>query len=677
MSDLETHDLKSFEKVLVIIPALDEAATIGGVIQALQAQGLRNICVVDNGSCDSTAAIAAKAKATVLYEPKNGYGQACWRGMQAMDASVEWVLFCDADGSDDLTQLPLLLAQRHDYDLILGNRRSTQAGQAQLTWAQNFGNGLATRLIKWGWHHTYQDLGPFRLIRRAALDQIQMCDRAYGWTVEMQTRAIECGLRIREIPVDYHPRQGGQSKISGTLKGACLAGFYILTTLAKLYWKKLERPFHHPGWGNFCLFLSVVFILLGSVWILPYGDFRAPNAVPNFWIGIALMSIGFILSWALKQITRPWFWGVTIASRLLLLTMYPGDDIWRYLWEGYIQTFGFSPYDQPPNAEILSALRTNWWTKINNEDISAIYPPITQLGFRWIAQVHLSVLTFKGLFTLADLGVCAALSRHFGYRATLLYAWNPLIIYSFAGGGHYDSWFMLPLVVAWLWFERGLHRPNLRYLGSALLLGISIAVKWITLPMLGFLLWRCLREKRWALIGGILALGLGPLVLSALPFCSLQSCPLVPLSSNFVTEGRSADLIPYLVTLVWPASRWQNHLFAFPLLLGVLILWMRSPSFLRFSEGYLIVLLLLSPVIHAWYFCWLVPFAVASRNLGTRWVSLSVFIYFVLQLNLARGEVHWLLSNVQRGFLWIPFLLGLGLWMPKMPHFSTDQTALK
>ncbi|MEM9215400.1 MAG: hypothetical protein AAGD25_13765 [Cyanobacteria bacterium P01_F01_bin.150] len=399
------------------------------------------------------------------------------------------------------------------------------------------------------------------------------------------------------------------------------------------------------------------------------------------------MSLGFFLSWRLKCISAGWFWGVAIATRLLLLFMYPGDDIWRYLWEGHIQTLGLSPYHFAPEAAELVPYRTDWWSLINHRDTSAIYPPVTQWGFRVLAMITPSVWLFKLAFALADLGICWGLSRRFGYQRTLVYAWNPLILYSFAGGGHYDSWFLLPLVCAWLVFdysvlgrlgrgvsevERGEQQnpvPSKKYQKkyqkkwglSAFLLGISIAAKWISLPALGFLLWQALRQrislKRWGLI---LLCAVLPMLITAIPFCSAESCPLVPVSSGFVSYGRSAELVPHFVKFIWPVSFRENWLYAFPLGLSVLWLLGRSRTFLQFIETYLIALLLLSPIIHAWYFTWLVPFAVASQNLGTRLVSMSAFVYFVLQHRIAL-DGPWQLTATERVILWCPFILGW-LW---------------
>ncbi len=227
--------------ILTIIPVRNEEATIAQVISSLQTYGLNKIRVVDNGSSDRSATRAREAGAEVLFEPIPGYGRACYCGLQNLPAEIDWILFCDGDGSDDFTCLPEFFRLCDRYDLIIGDRRSTPEGKAAMTPVQNFGNSLASWLIGWGWGYWYNDLGPLRLIRRSALAKIEMQDRGFGWTVEMQVRAIEEKLSIVEIPVIYHPRQGGKSKISGTISGSIQAGTIILSTLGKLYWHRLKR----------------------------------------------------------------------------------------------------------------------------------------------------------------------------------------------------------------------------------------------------------------------------------------------------------------------------------------------------------------------------------------------------------------------------------------------------
>ncbi len=226
------------ETTLVVIPALNEEGSIGTVITSLQEMGFRKIRVVDNGSTDRTVEVARTAGADAVDETLRGYGSACWRGLQEIPDGIEWILFCDADGSDDLDSLPEFVQLAADYDLLLSDRSATPEGRLHLTLPQRLGSRLAGTLIGWIWGQHFQDLGPLRLIRRRALEVIDMQDRGFGWTVEMQARAAELGLRCREIATGYHPRQAGESKISRNIKGSLNAGVIILSTLLKLWLKK-------------------------------------------------------------------------------------------------------------------------------------------------------------------------------------------------------------------------------------------------------------------------------------------------------------------------------------------------------------------------------------------------------------------------------------------------------
>lgn len=434
---------------------------------------------------------------------------------------------------------------------------------------------------------------------------------------------------------------------------------------------------------------------------MPHGDFlHQPSAVPLFWRGIGFMGAGFVCSWGLNRIPSLWFWVGAVVPRLILLAMHPGDDIWRYLWEGHIQLSGFNPYLLAPTADVLTPLTVGsgagggfiGWEFINHPDHAAIYPPITQLGFRALAAVAASIGTpvvlFKLSFVVADLFICRVLSRRFSTQSALLYAWNPLVIYSFAGGGHYDSWFLLPLVMAWL----GWGKETLMTWKRAVAIGMSIAIKWMSLPVLAFLAWR--RCQGAQLKNGhplnpigiglaLMGIGLLPLVLSAVPFCSgtsswALSCPVLPLGSSFVNYGRSAAFVPHFVAMLWPSTERANWIYAIPL--SIVLLWnfAKADSLRAFIERYFIALLLLSPIIHAWYFTWLMPFAVESRNFGARWVSLSAFVYFALPYGLALGAQQWSLTPFQHGLLWGPFvvsvvfnqLFGLLFW----PLFSGSRS---
>jgi alpha-1,6-mannosyltransferase len=417
-------------------------------------------------------------------------------------------------------------------------------------------------------------------------------------------------------------------------------------------------------------------LILGAVLLAPNGNVADVPTLHRFWVAAGVMGTGFALSWRLQTISGIWFWGVAIATRLLLLPMEPGDDIWRYLWEGQIQTLGFSPYQFAPSAPELESYRTAWWSQINHADVSAIYPPITQLGFRMLAAIAPNLILFKVAFVLPDLLICGLLSRRFGTVRSTLYAWNPMIIYSFAGGAHYDSWFILPLVAAWLVFDQNPSaQRRFDWVWSALLVGISVAVKWVSLPILGFLVWRSQisagslhQPKLWRAFW-IAIMGALPIVLAALPFCQSSACPLIPTSSTFVAYGRSAEFIPHFVAKLWQPSLQTNSIYLLPLALYVLWLTLRTTRFQQFTEWYWFGLLTLTPIVHFWYFTWIVPFAVVGQNWGVRLVSLSAFVYFVLPSRVP----DWRLTEPERLLLWLPFILG---WFWSVWQDSTNNQTL-
>jgi glycosyltransferase involved in cell wall biosynthesis len=219
---------------VVVIPALNEEACLPDVIARLHRLGLNRIRVVDNGSADHTTEVARRCGAEVICERKRGYGQSCWSGCQNLPADVEWILFCNADGSDDIERVPEMRAASSEVEFILGVRNAGADGHHHLTPAQRWGNKLATSLIRLLWKTSYADLGPLRLISRRAFGRLNMQDRGFGWTVEMQVRAVEEGISFRELSVQNFPRRAGVSKISGTVRGTIQAGTIILSTIAKL-----------------------------------------------------------------------------------------------------------------------------------------------------------------------------------------------------------------------------------------------------------------------------------------------------------------------------------------------------------------------------------------------------------------------------------------------------------
>lgn len=219
----------------VLIPALNEEGAIGKVIHDLPRDLVRHVVVVDNGSVDNTAELAAMAGAVVLREPNRGYGAACLKGiafLKDQSRQPDVVVFLDGDYSDYPGELPLLLEpiMRFDADLVIGSRVQSAKVNGGLTPQQVFGNALATWLLRLIYGYKFTDLGPFRAIKWEALDRLQMRDRNYGWTVEMQIKAAKQKMTCLEVPVSYRDRIG-KSKVSGTLKGTILAGYKIIFTL--------------------------------------------------------------------------------------------------------------------------------------------------------------------------------------------------------------------------------------------------------------------------------------------------------------------------------------------------------------------------------------------------------------------------------------------------------------
>lgn len=229
-------------KVSAIVPARNEAPTIGAVVLDLlalrQPSGdtvISEVVVANNGSIDETAWLARLRGAYVVTVPEPGYGQACWHGVQASLGEV--LLFVDADGSaDPADAIALLDAVTAGADLAIGVREHAEAGA--MTLAQRFGNRLACQLMRLLWRMPVSDLGPYRAIRRDAFDRLQMRDRGFGWTVEMQLRAHLLGLKVCEVPVRWRARVAGESKISGTVRGVIGAGVGILGMIARLWWRE-------------------------------------------------------------------------------------------------------------------------------------------------------------------------------------------------------------------------------------------------------------------------------------------------------------------------------------------------------------------------------------------------------------------------------------------------------
>ena len=229
------------ERVAVILPALNEEAAIGLALEELakvKKASIEQILVVDNGSTDRTAEVARAGGAEVIGEPRRGYGHACLAGIAALRHDITTVVFMDADGSDDPSDLTRLLGPitRGEAEMVLGSRVMGQREPGALTVHQRWGNAFATGLMRLLVGAHYTDLGPFRAVRREALERLEMRDTNFGWTIEMQIKARRRGLRVQEVPVNYRRRRGGRSKVSGNPVAAVQAGGKILWTILRYAW---------------------------------------------------------------------------------------------------------------------------------------------------------------------------------------------------------------------------------------------------------------------------------------------------------------------------------------------------------------------------------------------------------------------------------------------------------
>jgi glycosyltransferase involved in cell wall biosynthesis len=232
--------MKQKTTIDVLIPAWNEEKALPLVLADIPKAWVRQVIVCDNGSTDGTAAAARAAGAIVVSQPQRGYGNACLAGMrylEAMPASEqpEIVVFLDGDYSDYPEELPKVADPilNDGKDMVIGSRHLGGMQPGAMTIPQRFGNWLAPRLIRSFYGYRFSDLGPFRAIRWDALKRLDMRDRNFGWTVEMQVKAAKLKLDCAEVPVRYRKRAAGRSKVSGTLKGTVLAGWKIITTIFK------------------------------------------------------------------------------------------------------------------------------------------------------------------------------------------------------------------------------------------------------------------------------------------------------------------------------------------------------------------------------------------------------------------------------------------------------------
>ena len=445
----------------------------------------------------------------------------------------------------------------------------------------------------------------------------------------------------------------------------------------------MSRRLFHSLWIGVAAELSCV-VLMGR-----HGKFVESGEPGKF---VALAVAGGMAFWlavhGFQRMAAPaqtrvrWFWIVAVVLRVAILPVFPGDDLWRYRWEGNIQLHGFNPYQLAPDSAALVGLRDADWSRINHPDVPAIYPPLAERMFAVLASGGNSVPGYKLLFAAADLGIIAILRRLLARHGSspeeaAWYAWNPLAVYASAGAAHFDSLMVLAMMGA-VWCLDRVPVPAARESGapgwqvpppgwaSAGLLGIAIALK--AVPVVLLPVWFFALGWRRAIVALPLAVSITPAL------ALLYGFPGVPVFGALGRFARGFQVNNALWWVVDPANR-LGAIYGIVAALVCLVLafWLRR-DWRRATLWVPGAALLLSPALHAWYVLWVLPLAVWWGKDARAWVvlSISVFGYFLLwEVNRASGrpweEPIWL-----RLLIYLPPLLALGWSLVVRPSGHAD-----
>jgi hypothetical protein len=413
--------------------------------------------------------------------------------------------------------------------------------------------------------------------------------------------------------------------------------------------------------GRFFLCAASQLVLLA--WLNAFADSSAPGNPGKF---VAILFAAGAAYWLLvasfENVPAKWraliFWTVAIVLRVVVFPMPPGDDVWRYIWEGKIQLHGFNPYLLGPQAPVLESLRDAGWEKINHPEWAAIYPPAAELGFALLSRISATPWFYKAAFAAADLFTLFFLLRlNTGpgrYRHTAWYAWNPALILAFAGMAHFDSLLLLAMTVS-IW---ALHRadpmgerePSWTWsVISAVFLGLAIALK--TIPVFLLPAWLFALKRRSIVLTISIAI---PVFLSSM----YGGLGVVTKSlREFAYVSRFNDLVWWLVEKsVWANPAQKNARYTIALLVVVCALavifrkdWRRSALWALGAA------LILSPALHPWYVTWILPLACWRKQQAWFALSLSVFASVLLGENGARlpRVIVWMMVVAPPLLVWI------------------------
>jgi alpha-1,6-mannosyltransferase len=419
---------------------------------------------------------------------------------------------------------------------------------------------------------------------------------------------------------------------------------------------------------SFSIALAAELILFGA---LNFFDDWTLEAMPVKFVLVAFMcGIAYLVAvseFSILDLSRRQkliFWSVAILLRLIALPLAPGDDLWRYEWEGKVQQAGFNPYVTAPDDSSLDSLRDDFpqWEKINHREFRAIYPPGAELIFAGLSRVSDKPILYKLLFALVDLATVAVLLRLIGgpdrYRDAAWYAWNPLVAYSFAGAAHFDSLMILPMTAGILFLAKVAATSDTKQkwgfaIAASVAFGCAISIKLV--PALFLLI--CVFALGYRAIALLFSVAI-PALLSL-----IYGAPKIHIWDSlgqFAYVSRLNDLFWWVIEeTIWPNPHQKNYHYNVILVACVVFV---SLLFIRnWKRGMLWALgvaLILSPVLHPWYCTWILPMATWRRARAWHVLSVTLFAYFLFW-NERLFRLPWHAEAWMRGIIIAPVLFVL------------------
>ena len=402
-----------------------------------------------------------------------------------------------------------------------------------------------------------------------------------------------------------------------------------------------------------------------------------------FLTGVLLASCGFFLSW---YVGNRWMWlmiAVAIVGRMLLLPMPASEDLSRRLWEGDVLDTNMNPYELSPSSEELRLLRDRRWERIEKKDQVSRQAPLVMAVFRIFNSIGFNELSIKALFVVIDIWICIILAFRYGSKKAILYGWNPMAAYFIAGEGRVECLFLLPALGGFLIWEAWVDKkggavvianngglgggPGQMVSFAALLIGLSLAMNIIFLPILVWMFWHVLSKSGLRTGLAILVIGLVPVFcFSGWGAYSLGADMRSLLPFSLTIDESALSLLPIVFEFLGLQAK--PELFFFAIVVIAFALMIRNEPLGRFSNLYLGVYFVFAAVVEPWQFLWLAPFAVGIGQLGFRLVSISVFVYYFAFVG---SDVSAALTILQSWALWMPLLLGLA-WYAVKGRSKTD-----